>query len=130
MIKRHRIFVLRDLFPILNAKMGQMFLPIAPQIHISYIGRLLINSLVAERWREASVELSDALIHITWTLLEILMLACYSFPSWNTVPDMKVYALDFMYGKDFPEKVSCRKKAATLRNSRVWILNDCWYFFN
>ena len=126
MIKRHRIFVLRDLFPILNAKMGQMFLPIAPQIHISYIGRLLINSLVAERWREASVELSDALIHITWTLLEILMLACYSIPpreTWNTVPDMKsMSGLDFMYGKDFRHK-----KAATLRNSRVWILNAWWY---
>ena len=46
--------------------------PIAPQIHILYIGRLLINSLGAERWREASVELSDALIHITVPLLVIL----------------------------------------------------------
>ena len=114
--------------------------PISPQIHILYIGRLLINSLGAERWREASVELSDALIHITWTLLEILMLACYSFPSWNLEDCARhevyvliyayVYALVFMYGKDFPEKVSCRKKAATLRNSRVWISNACWYFFN
>ena len=117
MIKRHRIFVLRDLFPILNAKMGQMFLPIAPQIHISYIGRLLINSLGAERWREASVELSDALIHITWTLLEILMLACYSIPpreTWKTVPDMKSMSLTSCMAKIF------LKRSAAIKRPRLW----------